>query len=180
MSTIRTVEHAQKSLSKILDIIVHDELIGETAEKLNVPSADESSLPPLIEMSPASSVSSTPRKRSKLPILQRLTVLLEGLLDFKYKACWMFVFLLCRHLFRLLAEKGFFLLANILTELAELRCMDEPPYKAHLEEAIAAAIRYCGPQNVLSVISLNMPTADVLQLVSMDKAILKLSAMVDE
>eukprot|EP01084_Bolivina_argentea_P191332 328667_1 len=67
----------------------------------------------------------------------------------------------------------FFLLCNILSELSEIRCMNEPIFITHLEDTISAAIKYCGPKNVLNVIPMNLPTNDTLQLITLDKAILK-------
>jgi len=157
----KIVDTAQQCVVQILEVLVNDALLRETQIALD-------------PMSPASSsFSSSSSNKKKLPVLQRILILIESLLDFKYKNCWMYVYMLCEQVFRIFGENGFFLLGNVLTELSELRCMKQVLYKAHLEAAIAAAIRFCGVEHVLGIIPLNLPTVDTLRLITMDKAILK-------
>lgn len=103
--------------------------------------------------------------------LQSIIVMIEPLLGHKYRQCWMFVFDLCSKLFQIFQTIGFPLLTNILLEVSELRCLQQPVFVSHLEDVIAQSIRYSGVQ-VLDVIDLCLPTAQYMKNISMDNAIL--------
>ena len=110
---------------------------------------------------------------TKLPALQRIVVIIQSLLHYRYKGSWIIIFNLCAQMFQIFGKIGFPLLRNMLQELGELRCMDQPIHPKELEHAIGCAIRFAGPKLVLDVISIDLPTSQIMTTAKLDKELQK-------
>ena len=111
------------------------------------------------------------QNQTPLPPLHRIVVVMQSLLHYRYKGSWVVIFGLCAQMFKIFGKSGFALLRNMLQELGELRCMNQPVHVKELEHAIGCAVRFAGPKNVLDVISIDLPTAQVTQTMKLDKAL---------
>ncbi|KAF3914423.1 hypothetical protein ABW21_db0209367 [Orbilia brochopaga] len=89
-------------------------------------------------------------------ILRKISATVTGLLNVRYQGAWREVFDVYKHLFEKLRWKASIYLLDVVKAVGELRATDGFTGKKEADEVLIAAIRACGPEDVLKVLPLNL------------------------
>lgn len=88
--------------------------------------------------------------------LEKIGTILQDLLSVKYQSAWMEVFNVLTAAFEALKWRAYPLLSGVLKSIGELRSNDSFTGKKEADAVLSAAIRSVGPENVLTVLPLNL------------------------
>lgn len=89
-------------------------------------------------------------------VLERLSETLTEMLTVKYQTAWMEVFNVLSAAFEVLKWRSHSLLTNVAKTVGDLRSDDAFAGKKEADAVISSAIRAMGPDNVLSILPLNL------------------------
>lgn len=89
-------------------------------------------------------------------VLENIARILHDLLNVKYQTAWMEVFNLLTSAFEILRWQSHPLLDNVVKSIGELRSNDSFAGKKEADAVLSAAIAAMGPDNVLSLMPLNL------------------------
>ncbi|KAK6359396.1 hypothetical protein TWF696_000556 [Orbilia brochopaga] len=89
-------------------------------------------------------------------VLRKISATVTGLLSVRYQGAWREVFDVYKHLFEKLRWKASVYLLDVIKAVGELRATDGFTGKKEADEVLIAAVRACGPEDVLQVLPLNL------------------------
>ena len=89
-------------------------------------------------------------------VLEKIGQTMQELLSVKYQSAWMEVFNVLTAAFEVLKWRGYPLLQGVVKAVGDLRGNDAFSGKKEADAVLSAAIRSIGPDNVLSVLPLNL------------------------
>ncbi|KAF5726106.1 RRP12-like protein [Tripterygium wilfordii] len=100
----------------------------------------------------------TDTRKSGPPIIEKLCVTIESLLDYHYSAVWDMAFRVISTMFDKLGYYSSYLMRGTLKNLADMQNLPDEdfPYRKQLHECVGSALGAMGPETFLSLIPLKL------------------------
>ncbi|KAF6160901.1 hypothetical protein GIB67_025436 [Kingdonia uniflora] len=98
-------------------------------------------------------------------IIEKICLTIESLLGYQYNAVWDMAFQVVSAMFDKLGTHSFYLLRGTLKSLADMQKLtdEDMPYRKQLHGCIGSALGAMGPENLLSLVPLNLESEELFE-----------------